>query len=203
MEYGRVMVDGLLLPDGKVLAVGGSSTGRNDNTPRPTLTPELFDPVTETWTPLCPVRVPRGYHGTAILLPDARVALAGKDGAFQADIFQYPDHRVEMFSPPYLFKGPRPALTTIPGQIAYNSTFMISYNSAAGIARVVLMRPGAVTHQFNMDQRLVEVTHTRTSATTLSVTAPPHPNVAPPGYYMCFLIDTAGSPSVASFTRLA
>jgi hypothetical protein len=203
MQHPRLMVDGVLLPDGTVLAIGGSSTGRNDNTPRPVLTPELFNPATETWTPLCPVRVPRGYHGTAILLPDARVALAGKDGAFQADILRYPDHRVEMFSPPYLFHGPRPALSTIPGQIAYNSTFTVGYTSAAGIARVVLVRPGAVTHQFNMDQRLIELTHTSTSATTLSVTTPTNPNIAPPGYYMCFLIDTAGSPAVAKFTRLA
>ena len=203
MQYGRVMVDGVLLPDGTILAVGGSSTGRNDNTPRPVLTPELFDPVTETWTSLSPVRVPRGYHGSAILLPDGRVALAGKDGSFQADIFKYPDHRVEMFSPPYLFAGTRPVITSMPPQITYGDQFAIGFDSAAAISRVVLMRPGAVTHQFNMDQRLVVLSHTQPTATTLSATGPPNPNVAPTGHYMCFLISTSGVPSVAGFTQLA
>jgi hypothetical protein len=202
MQFGRVMVDGVLLPDGKVLAVGGSSTGRNDNTPRPVLTPELFDPATETWTRLSPVRVPRGYHGSAILLPDGRVALAGKDGSFQADIFKYPDHRVEMFSPPYLFAGSRPAITSIPAQVSYGDQFTIGFSSAAPAARAVLMRPGAVTHQFNMDQRLVELALTQPTSATLSATAPPNPNVAPPGHYLCFLIDGAGVPSVAAFLRL-
>jgi hypothetical protein len=203
MQHGRVMVDGVLLPDGRVLAVGGSSTGRNDNTPRPVLVPELFDPATETWTPLGPARVPRGYHGSAVLLPDGRVALAGKDGLFQADIFQYPDHRVEMLSPPYLFAGPRPVITGVPAQIAYGGEVAIGFQGDAAPARVVLMRPGAVTHQFNMDQRLVELEHTRTAPGTVSAIAPPGPDLAPPGWYLCFLVDAAGVPSVAAFTRLA
>src|SRR5262249_21728924 len=156
--------------------------------------PELFDPANETWTPLAPVRVPRGYHGSAILLPDGRVALAGKDGSFQADIFKYPDHRVELFSPPYLFAGSRPVITGAPGQVAYGAPITIAFTSDVSISRVVLMRPGAVTHQFNMEQRLVELACTQPAPGTLSATAPPNANVAPPGSYLCFLIDAAGVP---------
>jgi hypothetical protein len=79
----------------------------------------------------------------------------------------------------------------------------VSYTSSAAIARVVLMRPGAVTHQCNMEQRLIDLTHVQTSATTLSLTTPPHARLAPPGYYMCFLIDAMGRPSVAKFTHLS
>ena len=202
MTYPRVMVDAVLLPDGTVLAVGGGTIGRADNTTGQVLTPELFDPVTETWTLMCDVRVPRGYHGSAILLPDGRVALAGKDGAFQADIYQYPDHRIELFSPPYLFKGGQPEITAIPTQITYGAAFTLEFSSAAPISRVLLMRPGAVTHQCNMEQRQVVLDHVPISSTRLSVTPPPNANLAPPGQYMCFLLDSAGVPSVAGFTAL-
>ena len=202
MNSAAVLVDAVLLPDGKVFAAGGSATGRANLAAHLLLTTEIFDPATETWASMCGIRVPRGYHGTAILLPDGRVAMAGKDGMFQVDIMMYPERRIELFSPPYMFATDRPAITDMPAQITYGATFSISYTSTADVHRVVLMRPGSVTHQINMEQRLIEVEHTRPSPTTLSVTAPPNPNIAPPGHYMCFLLNDADVPSVASFTLL-
>ncbi len=202
MNSGAVLIDAVLLPDGKVFAAGGSATGRANLAAHLSLTTEIYDPATETWASMCGIRVPRGYHGTAILLPDGRVAMAGKDGMFQVDIMMYPERRIELFSPPYVFVTDRPAITDMPPQIAYDMAFTVGYSSIAEVHRVVLMRPGSVTHQVNMEQRLIEVEHTHPSPTTLSVTAPPNPNIAPPGYYMCFLINEADVPSVASFTLL-
>jgi len=203
MQNAAVLVDAVLLPDGKVLALGGSATGKAGEAVRLLLTTELFDPETETWTSLCPIRVPRGYHGTAILLPDGRVAVAGKDGIFQLDIMQYPEQRIELFSPPYMFAAERPIITDMPDQMTYGATFTIGYTSTLEIHRVVMMRPGSVTHQVNMEQRLIKVDYSHPSPTTLSIIAPPNPNVAPPGYYMCFLINEKEVPSVAGFTLLS
>ena len=69
------------------------------------------------------------------------------------------------------------------------------------IASVVLVRPGATTHSFNTDQRMVALVYTPT-AVGITLTAPPNGNIAPPGYYMLFIVDTAGVPSVAAFVKV-
>jgi len=89
MNYPRVLQDAVLLPDGKVFVVCGSACGGADDGIAPVLTPELYDPAANTWTKLCPMRVPRGYHSTALLLPDGRVMVAGKDGAYQTEPYHY------------------------------------------------------------------------------------------------------------------
>jgi hypothetical protein len=202
MATSRVMPDAVLLPDGTVAVVGGSSSGRADFGVKPVLPVELFDPVSERWTTLCPMRVPRSYHATALLLPDARVLIMGKDGLFNTEPYNYPEHRVEIFSPPYLFRGPRPAIMAAPQQLPYDTTFDIETTDAAKIASVVLLRAGAATHSFNMDQRHVGLTINGRTPDRLTVTSPPNSNIAPPGFYMLFIVDTTGVPSVAQFVRL-
>jgi Domain of unknown function (DUF1929)/Glyoxal oxidase N-terminus len=202
MTAPRVMADAVLLPDGSVLIVGGSSTGRADLAVKPVLPIELFDPVSERWTTLCPMQVPRSYHATALLLPDARVLTMGKDGLFNTEPYNYPEHRVEIFSPPYLFRGPRPAIMAAPQQLPYDTAFDIDTSDAAQIGSVVLLRAGAVTHSFNMDQRHVGLTINGRTPDRLTVTSPPNSNIAPPGFYMLFIVDTTGVPSVARFVRL-
>lgn len=202
MTAPRVMADAVLLPDGSVAVVGGSSTGRADLAVKPVLPIELFDPVSEGWTTLCPMRVPRSYHATALLLPDARVLIMGKDGLFNTEPYNYPEHRVEIFSPPYLFRGPRPAIMAAPQQLAYDTAFDIDTTDAAEIRSVVLLRAGAATHSFNMDQRHVGLAINSRTPDRLTVTSPPNSNIAPPGFYMLFIVDTVGVPSVAQFVRL-
>jgi hypothetical protein len=102
-----------------------------------------------------------------------------------------------------MFAAERPVITQMPDQITYDTAFTVGYSSTLDVHRVVLMRPGSVTHQVNMEQRLIEVEHSHPSPARLSVTAPPNPNVAPPGYYMCFLINENDAPSVAAFTLLS
>src|SRR5437016_9862046 len=124
----------------------------------PVLSVALFDPTNESWTTLAPIKTPRSYHSTAVLLPTAEVLIGGKDFLFNLPPYDYPEHRLEVFSPPYLFRGERPVLSAVPGHIAYGETFSIGATQVGTITSAVLMRPGSVTHSFNMEQRLVRLT---------------------------------------------
>ncbi len=117
------------------------------------------------------------------------------------------ERRLEIYSPAYLFNtdntpAVRPAITAVtPGAVGYGATFQVTTPDAAQIASVVLVRPGAATHAFDMEQRLVGLSYTAGSG-VLTVTAPPNGNIAPPGYYMLFVLNAAGTPSVARFVRV-
>ncbi|MFL5537748.1 MAG: galactose oxidase-like domain-containing protein [Longimicrobiaceae bacterium] len=201
MHNARVLPDAVLLPDGKVAVMGGSSSGRSDHAAAPVFEVEIFDPATETWARCCPMRVPRLYQSTALLLPDARVMIAGKDGLYNDAPYDYPEHRVEIFSPPYLFQGARPDIFQVPSTLGYGEAFGIGTPQAAGVGSVVLIRAAAVTHGFNMDQRLVELQVTGRTADTLTVKAPPNGNVAPTGLYLLFVL-AGGVPSLGRFVTV-
>lgn len=201
MTHARVLADATLLPDGTVVVTGGSASGRSDVAREPVLPIERFDPATETWEPMCELAVPRLYHSTALLLPDGRVLVMGKDEPFNPDPFHYPERRGEAFSPPYLFAGPRPSITTAPAQVGYGSAFPVGTPDAEVVDAARLLRPGSVTHGFNMEQRLVGMEIVARAAGTITVASPPSPNLAPPGWYMLFLLR-AGVPSVGQFLRL-
>ena len=158
----------------------------------------FWDPVTETWTTMARMQIPRLYHSTALLLPDGRVLAAGGGRAFGKVTSQL---NAEIYSPPYLFKGARPTITSAPTAIGYGSNFVIETPDVSSIAMVSLVRPGAVTHGYNQDQRFLSLTFTQTPG-GLQVQAPANANLAPPGYYMLFVLDTDGVPSAASFVRL-
>ncbi|MEE8370464.1 MAG: galactose oxidase-like domain-containing protein [Dehalococcoidia bacterium] len=189
MNYARRNLNAVLLPDGKILAVGGNSTGPAEN---PVLQAEIFDPVSETWTEVASMERPRVYHSIAILLPDGRVAAGGSDG----------ESTVEFYSPPYLFQGQRPQISFAPEAISYGNNVQVSTPDAQDIAKVVLMRPAAVTHSVDMEQRYLELDF-QASANSLTAQVPANPNLAPPGYYMLFIVNSDGVPSEAMFTRLA
>ena len=164
---------------------------------------DLYDPNTNTFSPAGANLYPRLYHSASLLLPDATVLLIG--GNPQRGNYE---RRLEIYSPAYLFDADgtpafRPTITGVtPGTVGYGATFQVQTPDAAQIASVVLVRPGAATHAFDMEQRLVGLSYTAGSG-VLNVTAPPNGNIAPPGYYMLFVLDTAGVPSVARFVRLA
>ncbi|MCA1586545.1 MAG: DUF1929 domain-containing protein, partial [Acidobacteria bacterium] len=203
MKFARVMPDAVLLPDMTVLVVGGSATGKADSGTDPVLSLELFDPVSETWSTMCPMTVPRLYHSTALLLPDGTVFIGGKDGLFNDHPYKYPEHRVEIFKPPYCFKGPRPVITGAPSTVTWGTTFSISCPSALQIGSAVLIRPGSVTHSYNMEQRLVGLTITSRTASQLTVQTPPTGSIAPPGHYLLFVLALNNVPSIGKFIQLA
>src|SRR6202035_211909 len=108
----------------------------------------------------------------------------------------------EIFSPPYLFKGARPTIGSAPSLLQYGSPFSVGSVDAASIASVSLIRPGAATHGFDEDQRFLSLAFTAGSG-MLTIQAPANANLAPPGYYLLFLVNTAGVPSVAAFVQFA
>jgi hypothetical protein len=191
------------LPDGSVLATGGGQTTGATDPATAVFEAELWAPATETWTTLAAMHVPRRYHSTALLLPDGRVLVAG--GGRNAGVgapTNANDHlNAEIFSPPYLFKGPRPVITGAPATIQYAADLFVATPDATAIATVSLLRPGSVTHAFNQDQRFIPLTFQQAAA-GLNVQAPANANLAPPGYYLLFIVDTNGVPSVAPFVKL-
>ena len=204
MSKPRVQMNAVILPNGKVLAIGGSLT--NEDTTSASLQADLFNPTTEKWSPAGVCAYPRLYHSVALLMPDATVWVAGGNPVRG----EYEPH-MEIYTPAYLFttnasgaviSATRPTITSVPAEIGYGATFAIQTPNAASIGTVVLMRPGASSHAFDMEQRLVGLSFTVSAPGTLTATAPPHGFIAPPGYYMLFILNNAGVPSVAKFVHL-
>lgn len=142
---------------------------------------------------------PRQYHSVGILLPDGRVLCAG--GVFP-NTTEVNQRNMEIFSPPYMDEPNRPAIIDSPESIAYGGTFQVETPQSAAIDRVVLIRPMAITHHTDSEQRYVRLSFRVLNAGTLEVFAPGNPNLAPPGYYMLFLIDACDTPSVAKFVHV-
>jgi plastocyanin len=196
MRYPRFDHNLTLLADGTVLAIGGAARV-TEYISAGTLPTEVWNPETNSWTTLASVHEPRLYHSTAALLPDGRV-VAGGGGSLPTTV----DHRnLEFFSSPYLFKGPRPSITSAPSSIGFGQTFSVSTPDAATISKVTLIPLGAVTHTTDMDQRYLELGYSAGSG-NLTVSAPGDANLAPPGKYMLFLINSTGVPSVAEVVHL-
>jgi hypothetical protein len=202
MAYPRSFLNLTLLPDGTVLATGGGTTTDPADHSKAVYPAEIWSPITKTWTTMASMLTPRQYHSTALLLPDATVLVAGggrQNGRSQPDPADEPNS--EIFSPPYLFKGPRPVITSAPSKLLYGAPFSVVTPDDARIASVSLIALGSVTHAFNENQRFVPLTFTDAGG-SLSVTAPVDGNTAPPGPYMLFIVDTNGVPSVAAMVRL-
>ena len=119
-----------------------------------------------------------------------------------ADFGNVPDEKsAEFYSPPYLFKGARPAIMQAPSQLQYGTNFFVGTPDAASITKVVLIRTGAVTHFFDQNERYVPMAFQQTTG-GLTVTAPANAYLAPPGYYMLFLVNSNGVPAIAPFVQL-
>lgn len=185
------------LPDGTVLATGGATRTDGVDPAHAVQPAEIWDPQTEAWTTVASLQVPRLYHSSALLLPDGRVVVAGGGRFGSAD--NHPD--AEVYSPPYLFKGARPAISSAPGTVQYGSTFSVSTPDASRITWARLIHIGSVTHNFDQAQTSMALSFSQ-AAGGLSIRAPANPNLAPPGVYMLFIVDSNGVPSVASFVKL-
>jgi hypothetical protein len=199
MSQARIEMNAVILPNGKVLALGGSVN--DEDTSSLSLNSDLYDPVANTFSSAGANASQRLYHSVALLLPDGTVWVAGGNPARGTY-----NNTVEIYTPAYLFNSTggaatRPAISSAPASISWGSQFTVQTPDAATISSVVLVRNGAVTHAFNMDQRLVGMSFSAGTG-SLTVTAPPNGNIAPPGYYMLFLLNSSGVPSVASFVQL-
>jgi hypothetical protein len=199
MVFARAYHNLTILPDGDVLATGGGSTTDTFDQTGAVLAAESWSPNTETWTVMAPMSVPRLYHSTALLLPDGRVLVAG-GGRFGGGAAN-DKLNAEIYSPPYLFRGSRPSITSAPSLVSYNMSFSISTPSATTTAKVVMLPLGSVTHHFNANQRYLNLSF-QVVGGNLSVQTPATANLAPPGDYMLFIVNSNGVPSVATNLRL-
>ncbi|HXZ33716.1 MAG TPA: galactose oxidase-like domain-containing protein [Terriglobales bacterium] len=201
MSQARVEMEATILPNGKVLVDAGSAQDEDANTA--SLQAEIYDPATSSFSSAGSNSFPRLYHNTQLLLPDGTVFLTGGNPA--QGVFE---SHIEIYQPSYLFNSDgspavRPqAATNAPSSITYGQSFSLSTPDAATITSVVLMKAGSVTHSFDMDQRYVGLSFTA-QAGSLKVTGPPNSNIAPPGYYMLFLVNKAGTPSLASWVQVS
>jgi hypothetical protein len=203
MNHPRVMPDSVILPDGNILIVNGSERGKSDQAIHPVFEPELFDPRSESWYKMCSMTIPRLYHATALLLYDGRVLTAGTDAEWNKPPFKEDQRNIEIFKPPYLFRGEQPEITDVPSRVIYNTQFDIKSPNSEDINSAILIHPGSVTHSVNSDQRIVGLQLTSSNSEKLAVRSPPNGNIAPPGYYMLFILNHDQVPSEARFIHLS
>jgi hypothetical protein len=200
MAFARTYATMVMLPDGTVFTEGGGTTTEAVDPANAVYAAEIWNPATETWTTVASAATPRLYHSTALLMPDGRIWVAG-GGRFLDSTVPTDRFSAEFYMPPYLFKGSRPTITSAPSTIQYSQVFSVQTPNAAQISSVALIRLGSVTHAFNMSQYYVPLTFTAGSG-LLNVQAPANSNLAPPGHYMLFILNTNGVPSVASIVNL-
>lgn len=193
MHYPRRQHNAVILPDGKIFISGGSSASGFDTSTSPVLPTEMWDPATGQFTVMASIAVYRGYHSTALLLPDGRVLSAGGNvGGPNAQIY----------SPPYLFNGTRPAISSAPTSVGYGQTVFVGTPNATGITKVSWIRIGSTTHTFDESLRYMRLNFTQ-ATNGLNVTMPANANIAPPGYYMLFILNSSGVPSVAKIVQIS
>jgi hypothetical protein len=219
MLYARGNHHLVVLPDGKVLAVGGYSLRQGQQEPYTythVLAAELWDPDTDTWTEMASMTKGRSHHATAILLPDGRVFVAGGEGSGNdsppgsgTGLNSY-----EIFWPPYLFDAsaqlaPRPHIDSFPSEVSWGETMNVAYsNTATPVASACLIRPGAVTHSFDQNMRYVPLSifsqaySPGTQSGTLVLKGLLGSNWVPPGPYLLFVVNEDGVPSFGEFVRV-
>ena len=188
----RSLPSAVLLPDGDVFVCGGIQQTNSPCT--------MFHSSTDSWSPMAALPSIRDYHSAAMLLPSGKVMMAGWNNT-----------SIEIYSPPYLFKGPQPIITSAPELVHHGQEFTVEMSPPEGksIVKVVLVRPMAVTHQTDSEQKVLELDwahdHDHAHPKKLRLRAPhgghPH-SLAQRGYYMMFAINDNGVPSVANWIYL-
>jgi FtsP/CotA-like multicopper oxidase with cupredoxin domain len=196
MARKRIHVNSVILPDRTVVATGGSEVSERFATA--SLEAEIYDPSMGSWRTGAASQVPRMYHSIALLMPDGRVLTAGSNPERRND-----ELRLEIYHPPYLFRGPRPCIDHVPSTVSLGERFTVHTPHAHETRWLSLVRPMATTHSYDSDQRLVDLPFKHGRNCRLEARLPSNPNLVPPGYYMLFLVNNDGVPSVASWVRVA
>lgn len=196
---GRSHFNTVILPNDQLFTSGGGYGQRSGSLyAEPVYQAETLTPGDTQWRATGAEADARTYHSTAVLLPDGSVISAGDD---RDEHLPVAGRTAQVFTPTYA-AGPRPAVTFAPTAVRHGADFRVAVAGApADVTSAVLIRPGAVTHSVDMDQRSIRLRMT-TQADGLTFTAPANASLAPPGYYMLFVRDAAGTPSVASWVRL-
>jgi hypothetical protein len=191
-RYRRKYMSPVILPNGKCVIFGGTEIGRD----RPVLTPESFDPVSETWQVLPSSSVARHYHSTALLLTDGRVWVAG--GTYTSGTWET---RTEIFGPSYM-TATRPTISGAPTVGAYGGSITIPTSSPTVVTSVSLLRLMNTTHHYDANQRLVWLQIQSRGSSSVRVAAPINGKIAPPGYYLIHVLNSSLVPSRGRVIRI-
>ncbi len=202
MLFPRVFHNQVTLPNGEVMVIGGNNTGLKFDDVGSQMTPEIWNPTTQTWRPMLDISVPRNYHSVALLMTDGRVWSGG--GGLCDCLADHPDSQV--FSPPYLFNSDgslatRPVISNAPGLVSYGRTIDVA--ATPGLSKFSLVRMSSTTHALNSDMRFLNVPFTEASSGNYRLTLHTNPNVMVPGYWMLFALNGQGVPSVAKVLRVS
>ncbi|WP_213955020.1 discoidin domain-containing protein [Variovorax sp. dw_954] len=203
MAYPRAYHNAVVLPNGQVVVIGGQTIALGFSDSNAVMVPELFDPITETFTPMPAMSVPRNYHSVAVLLQDGRVMSAGGGVCGEGCAANHAD--LQILSPPYLFNADgstatRPVLLGAPARAVYGSTVNVSTDSP--VAAFSLVRMSSTTHTVNNDQRRLSLAFTSLGANNYRIDVPSNPGWALPGVYMLFAMNANGTPSVAKMVTI-
>jgi hypothetical protein len=206
----RIHLNAVLLPDRTVFVSGGAIIHEATGVaPIARLQSEIYDPATDTWAPGAAASVVRMYHSVALLMPDGRVmTTSGNPPPYgQRAPWQPPqpneEMRIEMYSPPYMFAGPRPVIGQVAGEWHYGRAVDILTANPESILWAELIRSGITTHAFDNAQRLVDLPITARAQGRLTGQTPATPTLAPPGWYLLFLVDNHHVPSTGTWIHLS
>ena len=202
MKYPRKFHNGVMLPTGEVLVVGGNQSGIKFSDKESVLPVEIWNPQTKKWREGADILVPRNYHSIALLMPDGRVLSAG-GGLCNCSA----DHmNGQLYSPPYLFNNEgsladRPRLIVASDIIRNGQQFTLQ--SDADIEKFSMVKMSATTHGVNSDLRYLTPIFTSSGHGQYTLTAHANTNILTPGYWMLFAINEKGVPSIAKIIRVA
>ena len=199
MSSQRRLSTATVLPNGRVLATGGSSVW--NALTNVAYTADIWDPTSGQWSIGASAVKARLYHSNALLMPDASVLVVGGGAPGPQN-----NLNAEVYYPPYLFasngtRAPRPVINAVPEIFEIGKTVMVDTDNPAGVSRVALIKTGSASHGFNMDQRFIDLSF-GVAGSKLAVQLPTKAAEAPPGYYMLFVLDAAGVPSEAKIVRI-
>lgn len=205
MAFPRRHMNATVLPDGQVLATGGTRGGGklvDFSDANAVHQAEIWNPATGQWTTLSSNSITRVYHSVSLLLPEGTVLHGSSGDAMDGTAVVPRQRNHEIFSPPYLFKGARPAITSVtPTEVGYNQTFSVATPNAAQVTAVRWIRLGSVTHAFDASARANTLSFV-ISGGNVEVTAPSGPRLAPPGHYLLFILNRNGVPSIGKVVHV-
>ncbi len=204
MAHARKFQNGVMLPNGEVAIIGGNTSGRKFSDDGAVLVPEFWNPVTGTWREGAPMTIPRNYHSIALLLTDGRILSAGS--GYNSNSVPASTHQDgQVYSPSYLFNpdgslAARPQITAGPGVVEVGDTFNVTTSESVDYFSMIKM--SSTTHGVNTDVRYLRPQMASGGVNSYDITVHANPNVATPGYWMVFAVNSAGVPSEAHVVRV-
>ncbi|OAH13383.1 radical copper oxidase GlxA [Streptomyces jeddahensis] len=203
LEKGTRYPQSSILPDDTVLVSGGSEDyrGRGDSN---ILEARIYDGKSNSLRRVADPLVGRNYHSGSLLLPDGRVMFFGSDSLYADKANTKPgtfEQRIEIYTPPYLYRDSRPSLSGGQETIARGESATFASKHASSIKTARLIRPSASTHVTDVDQRSIALDLKKT-ADGVTVTIPKNRNLVQSGWYMLFVTDDQGTPSKAVWVRV-